>query len=146
MVGHPPGVHTGSTVTAKMGLAHPTALPRSRRRVIAGFVLFVLVAGILSSSADTIFNHSGHNHSAPGPECHSHSLHPHLVCAHAVQKLPLCNACFFHNLVAHSLIPRRAPNTPASPSVRLDQIHRSIVSEIIRPQEETRGPPPNRYL
>lgn len=141
----------GRMVTAKdtfLKMARPTTasammLHGPRDRIVGGLALVVLMIGFLATSADASLNHPNHIPSR-NPTCHRNTLIPHIDRELATDKLPPCNVCFFHNLVAHSLIPQRDRYVPASPLARFYQPHRTVSSEFFFPDQDNRGPPASR--
>ncbi len=126
--------------TAQKVSSSPTPL----YRMAAAIGLILLTAGILSSSADALLNHSSHYISEVPSEhkgCDTGSAAAHLVREVATHKLPPCNACFFHHLVSHSLIPRKDQHLPIKLTSRFHLTYRSHTSESFCPKEENRGPP-----
>ena len=113
-------------------------------RIAAAFALILLTAGILSSNADALLNHSSHYTSEIPSEhkaCDSSKAPAHLVKEDATTRVPPCNACFFHHLVSHSLIPRTDQPIPINLSSRFHLAYHSYSSEFSCPKEENRGPP-----
>lgn len=114
-----------------------------RRRVIAGLSLVVLFLGLLSAAADALLNHSAsHFISCNHPGCDSRLVFPHLDRDEAKQKLPPCNACFFHKLVGSGLFPQENQIVAvASPPAHFFQISHTDYAQCFFPHEDNRGPP-----
>ncbi len=112
------------------------------RRLAAAIALSALLAGVASASADVFQHYSRHESSSQTPQCHKKgSSTPHIVRETETQKLPLCNACFFRNLLGHSLVTVWLQTVPANRSTFLIQTQRSYPAAPACFDGDSRGPP-----
>jgi hypothetical protein len=106
--------------------------------VVKALSLALFIAGLLSSDLDALQNHS--------PERNVTNAHPengstHIVRLQATEKPPPCNACFFRNLVGHSLIPQKIELEAVRTLSQLFNTLNARSFQSFFSKEESRGPP-----
>ena len=83
-------------------------------RKVCTLAIVVLVLGFLSTELDLFLDH-GPAHADHSLCIHGHSIPQHLIPGECGTKVPPCNACLFHKLLAHGLIPSADLLTKATP-------------------------------
>ena len=106
--------------------------------VVAVLSLALLIAGLLFSDLDALRNHSHRRNVSTG---HSENGSAHLVRPQLEEEIPPCNACFFRNLVGHSLISQKIELEAIRTSSQLFNTLNARSFQSFFPREENRGPP-----
>ena len=102
--------------------------------------MVVLVLGLLSTELDLFLDH------APVHADHSRCIHgrstpQHLVPGEYETDVPPCNACFFHKLLSHGLIP--SADLVATPAGSIDSLILQPLYQVESHlhREKSRSPP-----
>lgn len=109
------------------------------RRVCA-FSLVVLILGLLSTEVDMLLDHAP-VHTEHSACLQGHSGPQHLVSNEYGAKVPPCNACLFHKLLAHSLVPSRDLITATARSIDSSELQPLSPAESFLRREKSRSPP-----
>jgi hypothetical protein len=115
---------------------------RSGHKWISGLSLVVLTMGFLSMELDSFRDHT-HTDAVSCKYC-DRSDSPwvvHLMSNERGKELPPCNACFFHNLLSHSLIPNSISLDVAIRIIPFSSIQYACMTRSFFDHEGIRGPP-----
>lgn len=117
-------------------------MPLGCHRRICVLSLAVLILVLLSTETDLLLDHT------PAQGEHFESIRGHPIQQHLLRdgygkKVPPCNACLFHKLLAHSLIPKRNIFATAAQFIQSSSIQRLYSAQSFFRREVSRGPPHN---
>jgi hypothetical protein len=115
---------------------------RPSHKWISGLSLVVLTMGFLSMELDSLLDHT-QTDAVSCTYCDRSDGHRagHLARNECGEELPPCNACFFHNLLSHSLIPNSISLDVAIRIIKSSSMQYVCVTQSPFDHEGIRGPP-----